>query len=170
MAEEDGVDFDGNNALVEKVQVDQLAVARYLIKQRGLSAIYSEGLSAKTVRTYRLRINLMRQMEDGDKMPKGVPGTLWLEIGAPGRLLMAGEVNEVLPLEDAEALDAAAPVRHREGMLFDDETVWLRRQAMARNLQREGLALIVLGGSHDLGTHLGGDVLYIQVTPRSYPG
>jgi hypothetical protein len=28
----------------------------------------------------------------------------------------------------------------------------------------------VLGGSHDLGPYLGADVLYVRVTPRSYPG
>ncbi len=34
---------------------------------------------------------------------------------------------------------------------------------------KQRLALIVLGGSHDLGSHLADDMLYVQVTPRSYP-
>ena len=33
-----------------------------------------------------------------------------LELGAPGRLLIAGEIDEVLPLDDGELLDAAKPI------------------------------------------------------------
>jgi hypothetical protein len=33
-----------------------------------------------------------------------------LELGAAGRLLMSGELEEVLPLEDAEKLEQAKPI------------------------------------------------------------
>jgi hypothetical protein len=36
-----------------------------------------------------------------------------LEFGAAGRLLIAGEIDEVLPLDDADALDLAKPITPR---------------------------------------------------------
>lgn len=52
---------------------------------------------------------------------------------------------------------------------MDPAKVDARRKAMVANLPVEGLALIVLGSSHDLGPHLARDALYVAVTPRSYP-
>jgi hypothetical protein len=100
---------------------------------------------------------------------QGYQGLLTLEVGVPGKLLLAGEVAEVLPLENQEALEAAGPIQTEKGIQFDPEKLLTRRQAMVAHLPEKGLALVVLGGSHDLGPHLNPQTLYVRVTPRSYP-
>lgn len=169
----DGIDFDENTALVEKIQADELAIARFLIKSQDIRTVYSEGISKQTMPAYRLRLDIMRDLiKPDDRMSKDTrqrQRELVLEIGVPGRLLLTGEIEEVLPLDDADALDAAGPIRDGDGIRLDEAKVQARRQAMVANLPAEGLALIILGSSHDLGPHLGNDVLYIVVTPRSHP-
>jgi hypothetical protein len=67
-----------------------------------------------------------------------------LEIGAAGRLLVAGELEEVLPLDDAKLLDAAAPVLANGKVTFDAAKVAARRDAMVeRALARDHAAVIV---------------------------
>jgi hypothetical protein len=41
----DGIDFEANLDAVEKVQEDQLAIARYLIREHGLQDVYFEGVT-----------------------------------------------------------------------------------------------------------------------------
>ena len=55
------------------------------------------------------------------------------------------------------------------GMRFDPDKLDVRRRTMVAHLPASGLVLVVLGGSHDLGPYLGAGVLYVRVTPRSYP-
>jgi hypothetical protein len=55
-----------------------------------------------------------------------------LEIGAAGRLLVSGELEEVLPLEDAELLDAAGPILTNGKMTCDAAKLQSRQGAMVR--------------------------------------
>lgn len=92
-----------------------------------------------------------------------------LRIGAAGRLLVAGELDEVLPLDDAEALEQANPVTADEKIKFDEARVTARRDAMVKRVLDHGpFGLIVLGGSHDLAGNVGriggGTCEYIAVT------
>jgi len=74
-----------------------------------------------------------------------------VEMGAAGRLLIAGEIDEVLPLDDANLLDAANPVRPDGSVQPDPERVRTREDAQVKAiLRRGGVAVIVLGGAHDL--------------------
>jgi hypothetical protein len=101
-----------------------------------------------------------------------------LEIGAAGRLLVSGELGEVLPLDDAKLLDAAAPVLANGKVTFDAAKVAARRDAMVQwALAKDHAAVIVLGGSHDLTDNVRGIVgegcEYIRVTGhavREYSG
>jgi hypothetical protein len=69
-----------------------------------------------------------------------------LSVGAPGRLLMAGELDEVRPLDDAEALAAADPRK------ADAATMKARDDALVRNTLAGGepVVVVVLCGGHDL--------------------
>jgi hypothetical protein len=92
-----------------------------------------------------------------------------LEIGAAGRLLVSGELEEVLPLDDAKLLDAAGPVVASGKVTFDAAKVAARQDAMVqRALAKDHAAVIVLGGSHDLTDNVRGIVgegcEYIRVT------
>jgi hypothetical protein len=93
-----------------------------------------------------------------------------LDIGAAGRLLVAGDLERVLPLENAEAMRAANPVKN--GVWRPDEKLTQTRRAeMARVIRLHGpVSVIVLGGSHDLFPHLYEDTEYLQVTVKEYPG
>ena len=92
-----------------------------------------------------------------------------LVVGVPGRLLHSGEIGAVRILKEDVARDAAAPIAGRFGMRFDPDKLDVRRRTMVAHLPASGLVLVVLGGSHDLGPYLGASVLYVRVTPRSYP-
>ena len=73
-------------------------------------------------------------------------------------------------LEDAKALKEARPLHGEEGIRFDAAKLDARRKAIVAQLPSTGLALVILGGSHDLTPFLGSDVLYVCITPRGYPG
>jgi hypothetical protein len=66
-------------------------------------------------------------------------------VGAPGRLLLAGGLEEVRPLDDADALAAADP------RTADAATLKARDDAIVRNALAGGEpVVVVLGGDHDL--------------------
>jgi hypothetical protein len=72
---------------------------------------------------------------------------------------VSGELEEVLPLDDAETLDAAGPVFADGKVTFDSAKVAARRDAMVqRALAKDHAAVIVLGASHDLTDNVRGVV------------
>lgn len=96
-----------------------------------------------------------------------------LELGAPGRLLIAGEIEEVLPLDDAGLLESAKPVTPEGKIRLDPEKLKARRDAQVKGVLEKGaFGLIVLGGAHDLSENvqrLGqGRCEYIRVTTRRF--
>ncbi len=95
-----------------------------------------------------------------------------LELGAPGRLAVAGEA-EVAALEDAELLDKAKPVMPDGTVRVDAEKVRARHDAIVKAATASGpLAVIVLGGSHDLSASVrqlgGARCEYVRVETRMY--
>jgi hypothetical protein len=96
-----------------------------------------------------------------------------LEMGAPGRLLIAGELEDVLPLEDAAALEQAKPITPSGKMKHDPQKIEARHDAQVRAVMKEGpVAVIVLGGSHDLTGSIqrigGGKCEYLRVTTKRF--
>lgn len=94
-----------------------------------------------------------------------------LEVGAAGRLLMAGEIDEVLALDDRQLLEAAKPITPDGRVRFDAEKVRAREDAQVRAALDDGpCSLIVLGGAHDLSDSVrrvaGGDCEYVRVRLR----
>jgi len=74
-----------------------------------------------------------------------------VEMGAAGRLLIAGEIDDVLPLDDGKLLDAANPVRPDGSVQLDPEGLRARQDAQVQAIvRREVVAVIILGGAHDL--------------------
>src|SRR5262249_54071865 len=63
LADAEGLDFQAHLDSVEKVQADQLAIARFLIVRTGTNSIYSEGLSEESMPALRLRLELLSDME-----------------------------------------------------------------------------------------------------------
>jgi hypothetical protein len=96
-----------------------------------------------------------------------------LEIGAAGRLLIAGEIDEVLPLDDADLLEEARPNTLEGQLKMDPAKLTARHDAQVKAVLGNGaFGLIVLGGPHDLSDsvrHLGQNSCeYIRVTTRRF--
>lgn len=96
-----------------------------------------------------------------------------VEFGVPARLLIAGEVREVLPLDDAALLDQAKPITPEGKTKFDPDKMKARHDAQVKAvMDKGGCGLVVLGGAHDLGEsvrRLGqGRCEYIRVTTRRF--
>ena len=96
-----------------------------------------------------------------------------LEVGAPGRLLMAGEIDEVMPLDHADLLHQAKPITPEGKLTLDPKRLMARRDAQVKAVLDKGaFGLIVLGGSHDLSHNvrrLGqGRCEYIRVATRRF--
>jgi len=78
-----------------------------------------------------------------------------LEMGAAGRLLIAGELEDVLPLEDADAFEQAKPITPEGEVKADTAKLKARRDAQVKAVLEKGaFGLIVLGGSHDLSDNV----------------
>ena len=159
---------------VEKVQADQLEIMRWLIREHGVKEIYSEGLTEKKMPDLRLRVEVLNDLKRLDDLGGMDAETaqrrheLILGIGTPGRLLLTKEID-VLPLEVDDAHGGARPIAEADGVRYSPVRLDARRRAMVRRLPATGLAVLVLGGSHDLCQHFDTGVLYIRVTPRNYP-
>ena len=155
---------------VDTVQREQMAKLRKL----GAKAVWVEGESDKTIDAYRRRIETLKKV----KLPKGdTPLDQFirdmyredlLQIGAAGQLLLAGEIENVLPLEDHEAWQAANPVK--AGKVVIDEAADSRReQAIVKRLLPQERAIIVLGAAHDLSKHLPAATKYRVVKVNALP-
>jgi hypothetical protein len=91
------------------------------------------------------------------------------EHGAADRLLIAGGIEEILPLDDANLLDAVTPTSAK----LDSVKLKAREDAQVKAvLEKGGVGLIVLGGSHDLSESVlrlgGGKCEYIRVTTKRF--
>ena len=188
---------------VDSVQLEQMTFLRTLIQQHGLKRLFCEGLTSKDMPNYRERIGVLKDMEanqiarlkrqlievrellvqrpdpDVQDMEANILdllyGSYWrlVEMGATGRLLVSGEIEEVLPMEDHELLDAANPITSDGQVQFDAEKVQARRDAIVKNVLKAGsFGLMILGGDHDLTDNVkrvgGGKCEYIRVTLKRY--
>ena len=84
-------------------------------------------------------------------------------------MFIAGELERVLPLEDAVAMRAANPVK--DGRIAPDAArIGARRAAMVKNVfDRGNVGVIVLGDSHDLTRLLPEGAEYIRVKVQAIP-
>ncbi len=180
---------------VEAVQREQMALLRCLIKHHGLRLVHSEGLTEKDLPNFREKVAVLRAMEqeqipklrkqlaearelkNGAAVVKEIEelleehGKRLLELGAAGRLLIAGEIEDVLPLDDAERLEQAKPQPATGRLAVAPEKLAARHDAIVRAATADGpLAVIVLGASHDLTASVyrvgGGGCEYIRVTTK----
>jgi hypothetical protein len=185
---------------VELVQEQQLAVLRSLIKLHGLKRIHVEGLTEQDKFIFDAKISALRkvgqQLADlrkdnsellADKEPDAETKKIidgieqveqqyrrnLLQIGAAGKLLLSGELESVLPLEDAEAYAAANPVDEDGAVTLDQKKIKTRQDGQVRLLLDNGpFAVIVLGGAHDLSDNVnrlsGGKAEYIRVEVEAW--
>lgn len=94
-----------------------------------------------------------------------------LELGAAGRLMMTGELEKVLPLEEAEK--QAKPITPSGEVKLDPAKLKARNDAQVRMAFKHGpVAVVILGGAHYLkgsaSRFTGGGCDYIRVTTRRF--
>ena len=93
-------------------------------------------------------------------------------MGAAGRLLISGELEDVLPLEDADALKKAKPISPSGGVKLDPVKIEALHGAQVKvALKETQVAVIVLGGAHDPSEsvrRIGGNCEYLRVTTKRY--
>ncbi len=142
-----------------------------MIRTYGVREIYVEGLSEDSVPDFRLRVELLRTMAKAvlDDKDRALQRLTRLEAGVVARLLEEGAIDNALPLESQQALQDAKPVKAGK-IEFDADAIHERRKAMVKQLPAQGLAVIVLGGSHDLTRYLPEGTQYIRVKVKGYPG
>lgn len=186
--------FEEHLLLVELCHIDQAALLRCLIKHHGLKAILSEGLSPERMDSFHERIKLIKTLEplhrqkweiqslksaEARNIEKEIDDMLakhredFLEAGAAGRLLASGELQAILPLEDQLALEEAKPITVAGAVRSDRQKIKVRRDAMVRRaLQTSGVAVLILGGSHDLSESVRAQSRpceYVRITTKNYP-
>ncbi|MFH1266697.1 MAG: hypothetical protein ABIK89_13285 [Planctomycetota bacterium] len=94
-----------------------------------------------------------------------------LRVGAAGQLFMAGELEEVVPVDDEELLARAYPVTEDGKVNLDQEVIEARQDAQVRAMIEAGrFALVILGGAHDLADNVrklvGHEGDYVRVTTK----
>jgi hypothetical protein len=157
---------------VEAVQQEQLELLRALIKQQEIKNVFYEGLAPEDMPAFRERIETLKKFEKikpkGDTPIEQLMLSEYredlLKIGAPGRLMMTGEL-EVLSVEDASLLKKANPVSD-SGVEFDSAVIEAREDAMVRMLLSEEMAVVILGGAHDLSDNVPGGCEYVRLTMK----
>jgi hypothetical protein len=93
------------------------------------------------------------------------------QIGTPGQLLIDGHIKTVIPAEDAKTFAAANPVQADGRIVFDKKANEVRENTVVkRMIKASGIAVLVLGGAHDLSDNVPADVKLIVVTVNGYPG
>ncbi|MEQ8852906.1 hypothetical protein [Gimesia sp.] len=165
---------------VREIQKQQMELLRTLIKKHNLKAVYVEGLTEKNHKGILEFLESMKKYERTRKPPadrldrqiEALHQLSLLHVGAAPRLVMSGELKTILPAEDSKAMEAANPVRPDGTVVYDLKVATEREDAIARNLLKaEGVAVIVLGGGHDLADNIkrvGGNCKYERAIVPKY--
>ncbi|WP_417396888.1 hypothetical protein [Gimesia chilikensis] len=165
---------------VRTIQKQQMELLRTLIKKHKLKAVYVEGLTEENHKGILEFLESMKKYERTRKPPEDRFDRLieaqhqldLLHVGAAPRLVMSGELKTILPAEDSKAMEAANPVRPDGTVVYDLKVATEREDAIARNLLKaDGVAVIILGGGHDLTDNIkraGGSCKYERVTVPKY--
>ena len=140
-----------------------------------LKHIYLEGFSIEELPAFRKRIKLLRDAEKKrptsdspiDLLIQYQLRLVLLEVGAPGRLMIDGEID-VLPAEDTLLLEKANPVKSGK-VEFDHEIIEKREDAIVQNLLKDGpVVVLVMGGAHDLSNNVPKGCKYERVGTKAY--
>lgn len=185
---------------VELVQQQQIELLRTLIQKHGLTQIHVEGLGEKEEFIFNAKVSALRKVgqelvevkkENEELLALGDPDdetrkiiesikeieaqhrSDMLHLGAAGRLLLNKEIEGVLPLDDADAHAASNPLNEDGSVTLDQEKIEAREDAQVRLLLDGGpVAVIILGGAHDLSDNLerlsGGAAEYIRVEVKAW--
>jgi hypothetical protein len=189
-----GQSYEEHLADVEQVQAEQVELLLALIGHHGPGEVLVEGLTEEGVEMWNVRVEALQHMASRQGEIQALleearrqkhPGMIQqaldlieqhrrdrLELGAVAWLQAQGNPLRALPLDDAVALDAADPRRHKGKI--DPDTKANREAAIVRRAITEAkpVAVLILGGAHDLADEIrrqaGGRVEYLRVATGAY--
>lgn len=156
---------------VDKVQLNQMKVLR----ATGVKEVWIEGQSDKTIEQFNEKVEKLKKVKlpkgdsDVDKLIKELYREDLLQIGAAGRLLLEGETEKVLPLEDHEAWQEANPIRNGKRVEIREEVLTKREREMVKRVLGKDRAVIVVGGGHKLLKYVPADTAYKDVVVVGIP-
>ena len=169
---------EDHRTTVAAVQKQQRRLMLSLVKRHGIRRVFHEGLVAEQLPAYKRRIAALKKLKPflkGDdpleQFIRHEYETDLLRLGVPGQLLIDGQIEAVLPAEDKAAYEAANPVKPDGRIVFDQKAIEARENAIVRKMlhQSSKVAVVVLGGSHDLSDNIPAGVKLVEVTVRTYP-
>ena len=164
---------------VEAVQAQQRVLFRELVRSHGLKQVFLEGLASGDGEEFEalcLKVAKHRPRKDDSALGEllaQIHRENKLLIGVAGQLLGSGEIEKVLPAEDAKLMEAANPVKDGR-VKFDTTAIERREDAIVRNVlaAKSRVSVVVLGGSHDLAEDIerigGGEVEYVRVEVEAH--
>ncbi|MAC55863.1 MAG: hypothetical protein CME31_25265 [Gimesia sp.] len=147
----------------ERIQRWQTLMLRDLIKKHQLKGIYIEGLSEKNHQVTLKYLEVLKQNgktntineSEYEKLKKDQSRLGLSELGAAGQLVISGELQTILPAENAKAFEAANSVKPDGSIKFVEKEEHERENAIVRNLMKaDGVAVIVLNSDHNLTDNL----------------
>lgn len=97
LCELEGISFEEVLTVAKAVQESQVAIARHLIQAHGLKDVYAEGLSEQSRPMWDLRLDVLKTVPPEALAEKETVKYFALEVGTPGRLVLAGDIANVLP-------------------------------------------------------------------------
>lgn len=168
MAKTQDIDHAEYLTQAEKVQAEVTEILRFLITEHDVKTIYAEGVTWENSVDFGLNVTALRKLAeredevDLDEEQKLQQSILRLKVGAAGRVCEREKLDHVLPLLDPGKPAAMSPM---EGKL-DALAKVARCRAMLKNLPAQGLVVVVLNGSDDLGAYLPAGTRYVRVTVR----
>ncbi|QDU15545.1 hypothetical protein CA11_33710 [Gimesia maris] len=147
----------------ERSQRGLILKLRVLIKKYRLKGIYLQGLSEKNHQATLDYLESLKQYEktntinesEFEKRKKDQNRLDLSELGAAGQLVITGELQTILPAEDAKAFEAVNSVKSDGSIKFVEKEEHERENAIVRNLMKaDGVAVIVLSRDHNLADNL----------------
>ncbi len=161
---------------VEAVQAEQMALLSELVKTHGRKAVFIERIAEADMAEYRELAQMMKNWKEPvgddpmDEFLRQLNREVRLLLGAASRV----DGLEVHGAEDAEALEAANPIRDGRVTDFDEAANQRREDAIVRNVlaSKSPVAVLVMGGGHDLSDNVerigGGTVEYVRVQVKAH--
>lgn len=147
----------------ERNQRDQTLMLRGLIKKYHLKGIYLQGLTEKNHQATLDYLEVLKRYDQNeivpetefDKLQKTQNRLDLSELGAAGQLVISGELQTILPAENAKAFEAANSVKPDGSIEFTEKEEHERENAIVKNLMKaDGVAVIVLSRDHNLADNL----------------
>jgi hypothetical protein len=138
--------YDAERAIIRPVRGAQKKLLRWLTKYHGVKRVWVEGLTDADMAIHETLVRVLGGLADAAS-----------QLGL-----------DVAPAEDEKAFEAAKPEAF--GLVFDGPANAERERAIVRRLLSDELAVVILGGDHDLSEAVPPGVEYLRVTVEGWPG